>query len=434
MYSVKYPIDFNLHELVRNELPMTYTMYENKNQIFKDVEELFEYPNTHKKAMPFYVMSPSEADKSYDTFNKVYNMLLHTLQILFNEDIEIVKDFFGREFLTKHSTFFEFAKYTFNAKQPALYGRFDACMNPDTGNIEGIYEFNGDTPVMLFESVVLQNIFSTHVTGSNENQFNNFYHTLQGFVKNLYPKYNFGVICNTDYIEDSVTSETFAQIFNEKKEAQFSDIENFEFDFTIKDRTPFTLDGISVSDIFILHPWEEMLEIQPDFFKNWETWKDKVKFYEPAWRWFLANKGIWAYVTYLMDSNSTFNDLYKDLPILKSYLSPDIFIEKGQSYVAKPLIGRLSMNIQIFKDGSKDVSYESEGGYHGTQCIYQEFKEPYKVEGRNKFIACCWMAPLLSEYDTTNSVRSEAATMCFREFDTEVLSISNERFIPHLVL
>lgn len=429
-------INFNVKDVAREELPMTDFLYTQDKKFWDDVEDLLAFPISHKNNMPFYTMSTKAAENMADTFGQVYNMLIESLKYLFKEDFSVVKHFFGKEFMEKHSYFYDYAKYTFRNGHPALYGRFDSAYNPETDEVAAIYEFNGNTPVMLFESVLLENRFVREITGDSYAQSNDFYEMLSLFANKMRIRDSFAVICDTNFIEDTATCETFAQIFNDKAFCVFDDIENLSYDFAKKEGSPFFVNDINVSDIFLLSPWEELLELRSDFFKDWRKWVDSVNFYEPAWRWFISNKGIWAYVTHLLETNVEFAQQFGHLPVVPTYMSNETFLAHGEKYVQKPLIGRLSMNIRIVDPMNKDNSiiHESEGGYGEEQCVYQLYHAPYKVADRNNFITCYWMAPVLDEDGLATGVKAEPATACFREFDQPVLSISNERFIPHLIV
>jgi glutathionylspermidine synthase len=89
--------------------------------------------------------------------------------------------------------------------------------------------------------------------------------------------------------------------------------------------------------------------------------------------------------------------------------------------VEKPATGRLSNNIKIWNHNSELVS-DTGGFYAEENTVVQVYCAPRRVEGRNNFILGMWMCGDM------------AAGICAREFDTEVLSISNERFIAHIVV
>lgn len=446
-----HPINFDLKREMLQELPFTTTFYEQDEQLWNDVKDLMLYPMMNKNAMPFFTFSSEAASRLYMEFQNIYDVMLVALTHLFKEDLDTVKLFYGKSFLEQYPYFWEYAKHTFEQKHPSLYGRFDVAIDPERDSIKGIYEFNGDTPVMLFESVNLQNMYTKQVTGSAAPQFNEYYPLLIDFISRINKNKQFAVICDMDFIEDIVTCETLTQIIEEAHPngCVFDEIKNLNYDFSSMNRgsSPFYVgsnqldesEHINVTDIFMLSPWEEIIENDSkqkfSAFKNWKSWTEQVRFYEPAWRWFFSNKGFWAYVTHLQETSKSFYQLSKDLPFLKTYMSPDIFIEQGISYVSKPLIGRLSNNITIYDLSQPNAEpFKSGGVYEGYQCVYQEFSSPSKISGRQNFISCCWMAPVLTSTGGTNSVESQPASFCIREFDKPVLDIANERFIPHLIV
>lgn len=450
MKCVYHKINFDLKEKMLEELPFTKLLYEQEEALWDDVKDLMIYPIKNQNAMPFFTFSSDAAGSLYEKYSETYQVMLKALDKLFKEDIEVIKHFYGKEFIEKFPYFVDYAKYTYHKKHPAIYGRFDSAIDPNTDEITGIYEFNGDTPVMLFESVILQNLYTQEITGDVNAQFNEYFPLLSDFIKSYNKHRQFAVICDLKYIEDTVTCETLTQIINEShiNGCVFEDIENLNYDFShlSKGQSPFFVgskyshdaEHINVTDIFLLSPWEEMIENDYEqkysAFKNWEKWCDHVNFYEPAWRWFMSNKGFLAYITHLQETDEEFKLISSHLPFLKTYMTPNTFIKNHCSYVSKPLVGRLSNNISIYdKDKNFEDPFRSGGVYENTQCVYQEYCEPYKVEGRQKFIACCWLSPLLTGTGNYNSLESQAASFCIREFDNPVLDIGNERFIPHLI-
>lgn len=54
--------------------------------------------------------------------------------------------------------------------------------------------------------------------------------------------------------------------------------------------------------------------------------------------------------------------------------------------------------------------------------VYQQYLAPAHTIGRGNFIVCGWLAG--------NGVK----TLAFREFDHDVLDLSNERFIAHVLI
>jgi glutathionylspermidine synthase len=413
MRVVKKAISFDMDKVLEEETPFIYTYYRGT----VPVQELLEFPMLNKAAMPFYTVKESTTYKLNGQFEAYYQMMLAALKIAFNNP-ELLNKYFDCEFLRKHGKrFIPYAKYTFSQNQPAIYGRYDACFDPENEELVGIYEFNGDTPVMLFESVNLQDRFSFEL---GTDQYNNWWDISMERFKHGYR--NVAVVCSTDYVDDMATSDTISQMFSysrPERNVSLLDMKELDFDhaniskpFVAKD-SEWPLDAV-----YILSPWEEMVENFPTMLDNWDRWADNVHIFEPAWRWFLAHKGMTALCTFLCNDTEFRHKHYQAYKVLiPTYLSKP-FREKC---VEKPVVGRLSNNIRIWNANGQLLS-DTGGFYSQDNSVFQLYCAPRKVEGRNNFILGMWMSG------------SHSASMCAREFDTEVLSVANERFVPHIVV
>lgn len=435
-------INFDLNVLMIEELPWTQAFYREalpdhpvqQEQAFKqDVLEYFEFPLKHSGAMPVYELGLSSCARIETAFEDTYAMLVNAVGRLFSESNNVLMDYMGCDFLRKHPYFVDYARFTFRdhgSARQAIYGRFDAVLDPITETVTGIYEFNGDTPTMLFESVNLQNRVCEEVTGDTEMQLNSFYPNLQSLFNDLGPiPGKAAVIFDQDSFEDMATCETLAQIIGEQNTCLFADVNEIDYSFERREN-PFEIGNDPLSVIFALVPWEEMVESFPRAYSEWANWASGVTFLEPAWRWFISNKGIWAYVTHLLETDSMFAQQYRHLPILKTYTSAAKFIAAGAPYVAKPKIGRMSCNVEIF-NGQNDKQFGTEGPYT-DDAVYQQYHAPGSVVGRNNFIVGMFMVPDVAT--DLNAMRgATASTLCIREFDSPVLGVSNERFIPHVL-
>lgn len=302
-------------------------------------------------------------------------------------------------------------------KRRAVYGRFDAVCNPETGAIEGIYEFNGDTPVMLFESVNLENLIVTE-QGNVECQENNWWNAFQENFSDFKNK-TVAIVCDINYVEDTSTCETLCQAFESVgANVYMTTLQGFNHDL-LSITKPFYVDGVQspVDAAFVLVPWEEMLDSGNDILLHWRSWVDNVELFEPPWRWFMSNKGFLAFITYLLENDDDYANKYTSLPFIPTYKT----VNNMTSYVRKPVIGRLSQNITIF-DGVSPTEPETRGVYASETMIYQEYRKPYSLKDRGNFIVGAWI----------NGRKAE--TLCFREFDTSVLDLKNERFVAHLLI
>ena len=420
MQVVNKPIKFDLETVVAEEVPYLSTFYRYKGELNQDVCDLLAFPVSNQSAMPFYTVKESTTYTLNKQFEDYYQMMVDALKIAL-QDRELMDKFFDCHFWRQHGgRFLPYAKATFDRKHPALYGRYDACFDPETEQLKGIYEFNGDTPVMLFESVNLQARLSKQLgTDQYNNWWEIFEHKFAGGYKNV------AVACGTDYVEDMATCETVAQAFGSARvdrNVSFLDLKELDYDHMNLSKPWIARDSFKPLDaIYILSPWEEMIDNFPKMLDHWERWIDNVHLFEPAWRWFLAHKGMTALCTYLMLYNQAFQQKHIQCKILPTWLACDTEnLKKSGHWVEKPVVGRLSNNIKIWKDGA--VVSDTGGFYSDENTVFQIYCPPCKVEGRNNFILGMWMC---GEY---------SGSLCAREFDSEVLSISNERWIPHIVV
>src|SRR5690606_32789539 len=115
-----------------------------------------------------------------------------------------------------------------------------------------------------------------------------------------------------------------------------------------------------IDAIFMLLPWEEMMLSGRSILSYWNSWYRSTQFFEPPWRWFMSHKGMLAFITHLLDSDALFRAKHKHLPHLRTELSPDYFVKNGLDYVAKPVVGRLSQNISIYRQGVPVESTEGQ--------------------------------------------------------------------------
>lgn len=429
MRVIKKKIAFDINTLLTEELPYTRAFYHKETELHTDIASLFDFFNKNKHAMPMYTIRESSCDAMQTVFNSTYDMMLEALTVLFNQEPEKINTFFNCETLRKHPYFVDYAKYTFNSKNRssyAIYGRFDAAFDPIKEKVVGIYEFNGDTPVMLFESTHIQNRITKQITGEFEAQYNSYYvEMLENIKTSALKNMNVAIVCNPNYIEDIITCETLAQIVESNNTCLFASLNELDYDYAQKEN-PFVINNHYLDSLFVLVPWEDMVDSFPTAFKEWRNWAHNVNFMEPAWRWFLSHKGIWAYITHLMETNITFKVKHQHLPLLRTYLTNDVFIKEQKAFVSKPVIGRMSANITVH-DKTGYSEFKSEGPYPDCEKVYQEFCAPFQVEDRNNFIIGMFMSP------TYHGLKANASTFCIREFESPVLGTANERFIPHLI-
>lgn len=433
MRATRHLTDFHLPSVAQEELPYMAALYRTGEEFNADAKDLLAFPSANAQAMPFYNLRASSAEGIGNAFCNAYAAMIDALERLLG-DPQAINQFFACDFLAKHgATFIPYARHTFKSRTmvgQSLYGRFDAALDPQTEEVVGIYEFNGDTPVMLFESINLQHRLLTSIGADPAHQYNDWYSLTSDMLRDhgLDTGHQVAVACSTSYIEDMATCETLAQVIGEQATTYLLDLADIDYDHANPSK-PFVVKGTEnyLDALFILSPWEEMVENFPAAFRQWERWADNVALLEPAWRWFLSHKGMMAYITHLFETDKAFAEEHGGAPFLRTYTSPDAFHATVEPYVSKPVLGRLSSNIQIH-DEVGEVTASSSGHYDDCPRVYQEFCPPYAVEGRNKFIVGMWMA------GQSTSKHAIPATLCIREFDAPIiLALSNERFIPHVL-
>lgn len=424
-------INLPLDELIATELPFCQTLYNHHPVLHPDIQECFSFYIDNQHQLPIYCLSEKSADFIQEQLSQYYLMLKEALKYAFELPLEQLRPWFHCSAAEDmgFASFVDFAKVTFQdqARQSSaltpsstsIYGRMDAAIDPETGQVLGVYELNGDTPVMLFESINLQNLIATEL-GQPDNQANDWWFETQTRLQRFAGK-TVAVVCDVGYIEDCTTSETIAQAFEAiGAHVYFTTVESLNH--TLLDiEKPFRLDGVSSPPdaVFILLPWEEMWSSGRDVLAHWQHWYKNVSFFEPAWRWFMSHKGLLAWASYLYTEDRDFAQRWAHVPHLHSELSPDYFITNQLDYVIKPVIGRLSQNISIVQNNQ--LVSTTAGHYGHEPMIYQLYCPPHQVADRPNMIVGGWLAG-----DTV-------ATLCFREFDGAVLDLKNERFIAHLL-
>ena len=118
-------------------------------------DEQFTYLTECQGKMPVALLSESQAKQITLGAGLLYNAMVQSLKFLFNEYIDLVPHFYGDEFIRNNPDFVDYAIHTYKKSDPAIYGRFDIAYDFERSKFNGVLEFNGDTPVMLFESVYL---------------------------------------------------------------------------------------------------------------------------------------------------------------------------------------------------------------------------------------------------------------------------------------
>lgn len=431
IYTIYQAVHLNVENIIKEELPFCEALYNHHQRLHHDIQDWLSFFIQNQPQLPIYVIQADTADNLQEQLSEYYLMLKAALEQAFELPLEQLRTWFDCSAAhdVGFATFVDYAKTTFAIQQhhpysltpvaKSCYGRLDAVVDPISGELLGVYELNGDTPVMLFESINLQNLIAT-VLEQTENQANDWWFAAQEQLR-AYANKTVAVVCDVSFIEDATTSETIAQLFEAVgAQVYFTTINSLNH--TLLDiEHPFRIDGIESPPqaIFMLLPWEEMWTSGREILIHWEQWYKNVQFFEPAWRWFMSHKGLLAWCSYLLEHDEQFAQDWQHVPHLYTSFSPDYFIEHDLDYVCKPTVGRLSQNISIIQNNQ--ITHQTVGEYSNEPMIYQLYCSPQQISDRPNFIIGGWLAG------------DEVATLCFREFDGVVLDLQNERFIAHLL-
>ncbi|MGN0920749.1 MAG: glutathionylspermidine synthase family protein [Cellvibrio sp.] len=294
---------------------------------------------------------------------------------------------------------------------PHLYGRMDFVYD-GTGPAK-LLELNYDTPTSLFETgffqwVWLEDQIRAGNLPSHADQFNSLQDKLEEAFALLPLPSPFYFASVRDNVEDKGTVDYLADIaLQAGKDVRYIAMEDLgEVDGQLVD-----LDGLPISGLFKLYPWEFM--VREEFGRVVTT--TRTQFIEPSWKMLLSNKGI--------------------LPLLWSRypnhpnLLPAFFDDKEPAaldagWVRKPLFSREGANIEMLLPTGERVV--EQGPYSDARTIRQacaplpKFRD--ELRGADTYTMLgSWV------------VGDSAAGICIRE-DSSLITKDTSRFIPHIIL
>jgi len=315
--------------------------------------------------------------------------------------------------------FAKYAKWTAEQNHRNIGSRYDFAINP-SGNIF-IYEINADTPSMLFESMNLQNLMSEHL-GNTEAQFNEIWEMSKDnpFVG---PDEIVAIVTHDKSGEDFGSVESIAQLAeNGNGTVLFSTLDDLMFDPEEEHRSPFFLKSIpetELDSLYVMLPWEEMLESEMKIIENWEKWCEYVNFFEPAWAWFLSHKFLLA--DFCAEHGYRFEiEGIEQIVHIDSSRNP----YSSMNYVSKPVVGRKSSDVSLHHADSivpgdrRPFLTSKNTTYSHVPMVYQPLRETIKIDGASA-MGCMW------------TYGASSACLSFREFDGLILEVDNERVIMH---
>ena len=300
--------------------------------------------------------------------------------------------------------FIEYVVESWNAHDPALFGRFDFCY--DGIHAPKLLEYNADTPTSLLECAVAQWNWQQQVKPRHD-QFNSLHErlierwkTLRDHYKN--PLFYFACVKdnvedfgNTEYLRDTAMQAGIntRQIFMEDigwdaGRAQFVDLHN--------NRIP---------ALFKLYPWEWIAH--EAFGPHLQA--SHLPVVEPAWKVLMSSKAL---LPVLWELNPGHPNL---LPCFyEQGKQPAPFVQHAHEYVRKPIYSREGANVELH---TARGTIAQPGTYGAEGFIYQAYA-PLPDFGGNFPVIGSWIAG------------DDAAGMGIRE-NTQPITTNTSRFVPH---
>lgn len=306
--------------------------------------------------------------------------------------------------------FFDLIRRSWQAQEPALYGRFDLAY--DGRGPAKLLEYNADTPTSLYETAFFQWLWLEEAIQAgqvppNADQFNRVQECLIEGLAGLgvppgWPMHFAAAAGSAEdrgtvrYLEDCALQAGLAP--------RYLDIEQIGVDT----QGQFTgLEGEAITHLFKLYPWEWLL--REDYASHLDGCD--TRFTEPPWKAILSNKGILPLLWEMFEGHPNL------LPAYFEDEAPGPGLLESR-HVRKPLLSREGANVAIVeRDRESEVA---EGPYGEEGHVLQLYAALPEVEG-NHMVVGAWI------------VNGEACGMGLRE-DRSRITRDLSRFLPHIIL
>lgn len=341
-----------------------------------------------------YRFTKAEARELEDATNELHRMCLYAVDYVVSHGLY---DLFGIP-----ERFHALITRSWEQQHPSVYGRFD--LRYDGESPPKMYEYNGDTPVLLLESARIQSGWQSELfkAGSQFNRIEERLIETWRMVARRHPRVHFSSLAgfaeangNVDYMRAIARQAGI--------DDRFLFVEEVAWDST---RDVFVDQyGELVSAWFKLYPWEWIFE---DAYAD-KLVDSRISVMEPAWKVLMSSKAILPILW----------QLFPDHPnLLPAYFSPE---KLGKRYARKPMYGREGANVRLV-DGLNVA--ESPGPYGAHGYVYQELF-PLPIFGSTTFgnihaLVGSWV------------IGEHAAGIGIRE-SADVITPNIARFVPHVV-
>lgn len=309
---------------------------------------------------------------------------------------------------------------------PELYGRFDFSW--DGKKSAKFYEFNGDTPTTAYECavvqwVVVEDYIKRGVLPAHVSQFNSLEEKAVERLKKIF-NMSSGRISDRLHLtsmtswDEDVTTTSYLEALAKKAgwKTKYVDLEHIGAD---EDKASpgygwlLDQDDEKIEILYKLMPWEHLFETEYSKYIA----RDETMFIEPPWRALMSNKMLSVVLWEMFPGHPN---------LLPSFTTPEPL---GDTYVEKPIFGRIGAAISIVKDGvrqkPKDFDPEEDlTAYDKYPKIYQQYSPLPEMPGMPgwHYQAGIWM------------VGDEVAGMDVRVDNQEVTGSSKMKFLPHIMI
>ncbi len=304
-----------------------------------------------------------------------------------------------------------------------IYGNFDATID-EHGKV-WFYEYNGNTPVMAYESIVIQDKAREKLGQSEDAQFNQLFEYWLGYFQSMFNDFGKLTIAMAGYSELVCDLLTIDVMSNAALQAGHDAI-------VVDIRVDIELDHLTntlhlkgkpeiIDFLFTLYPWEEYdTDALIVFKKNYESLRTRGKgtiIAEPAYKVVLSNKAFLAYVYQHFATDA------HEAGIIPTFMNRGDII--GNKYVEKPVYGRLSNNIKVY-EGDTLIS-ETEGAFADDLSVFQPFTPLIATGIAGNLQYRIWMAP-------GENYEFEACGFAIRKSNsTFSMETETEEFLPHVL-
>jgi glutathionylspermidine synthase len=260
-------------------------------------------------------------------------------------------------------------------KDTSIYGRFDLAYD---GQSLKLLEINYDSPIMLVETAVLQDVWykdlkHAGIISENTTQFNCVCENLKQCFANNCRSGQIAHFSSFYALEDKQTIlflKSLADALGLK--TSFSRADEFSLD---PEGNLVDADIRIVTQLFKLYPWEILLQEDKSlneklgkFFLTELVESGRVVFWEPAWKFIASSKAALALLWEMSPNHKWLLETYVDDGSAKSITL------QAEAHVRKPLFGRGGVNVSVVIPDHPEHSESVPGDLGGEGFVVQKYQ------------------------------------------------------------